>query len=79
MNRRDFMKNATRGGAGFALGGFMTRAYGRAEAIGPLAAAALSETDRVLVIIRFNGGNDGLNTLVNFETMPIIRRVPKST
>ncbi len=67
MNRRDFMKNASRGGAGFALGGFMTRAYGRAEAVGPLAAAALSQTDRVLVIIRLNGGNDGLNTLVNFE------------
>ena len=67
MNRRDFIKNATKGGAGFALGGFMARAYGQAEAIGPMAAAALSETDRVLVIIRLDGGNDGLNTLVNFE------------
>ena len=67
MNRRDFIKNATRGGAGFALGGFMARAYGQAEAVGPMAAAALSQTDRVLVIIRLDGGNDGLNTLVNFE------------
>ena len=67
MNRRDFIKNATKGGAGFALGGFMARAYGQAEAIGPMAAAALSETDRVLVIIRLNGGNDGLNTIINFE------------
>lgn len=67
MNRRDFIKNATKGGAGFALGGFMARAYGQAEAVGPMAAAALSETDRVLVIIRLDGGNDGLNTLVNFE------------
>ena len=67
MNRRDFLKNASRGGAGFALGGFMTRAYGRAEAVGPMAAAALSQTDRVLVIIRLNGGNDGLNTVINFE------------
>ena len=64
MNRRNFMKNAS---AGFALGGFMTQAYGRAEAIGPLAATALSETDRILVIVRLDGGNDGLNTLVNVE------------
>ncbi len=77
MNRRDFIKNATRGGAGFALGGFMTRAYGRAEAIGPLAATALSETDRVLVIIRLNGGNDGLNTLVNFENDAYYQARPK--
>ena len=67
MNRRDFIKNASKGGAGFALGGFMARAYGRAEAVGPMAAAALSQTDRVLVIIRLDGGNDGLNTLINFE------------
>ena len=76
MNRRDFMKNASRGGAGFALGGFMTRAYGRAEAVGPMAAAALSQTDRVLVIIRLNGGNDGLNTLVNFESDAYYRARP---
>ncbi len=42
MNRRTFMKRASTGSAGFALGGFMARAYGRAEAIGPLAATALS-------------------------------------
>ncbi|MDP6038888.1 MAG: DUF1501 domain-containing protein, partial [Candidatus Latescibacteria bacterium] len=67
MNRRAFIKNTAKGGAGFALGGFMARAYGQAEAVGPMAAAALSQTDRVLVIIRLKGGNDGLNTLVNFE------------
>ena len=67
MNRRTFLKRATQSSAGFALGGFLTRAYGTADAMGPLAATAMSQTDRVLVIIRLDGGNDGLNTLVNFE------------
>ena len=67
MNRRKFLKTTSKGTAGFALGGFLARAYGRAEAIGPLAAAALPETDRILIIIRLEGGNDGLNTLVNYE------------
>lgn len=67
MNRRTFLKRAAQGSASFTLGGFLARAYGTADAVGPLAATALSQTDRVLVIIRLDGGNDGLNTLVNFE------------
>ncbi len=68
ISRRDFLKKtASTGAASFALGGFLARAYGRAEAIGPLAASALPETDRVLVLIQLDGGNDGLNTLVNYE------------
>ena len=67
INRRDFLKTASRGTAGFTLGGFLARAYGSAEAIGPLAASALPETDRILVLIQLDGGNDGLNTLVNYE------------
>ncbi|MDA0709906.1 MAG: DUF1501 domain-containing protein [bacterium] len=67
MNRRSFLKRASQGSAGFALGGFLARAYGNAHAVGPLAAAALSQTDRVLVLIRLDGGNDGLNTVVSFE------------
>ncbi|MBT3601542.1 MAG: DUF1501 domain-containing protein [Candidatus Latescibacteria bacterium] len=67
MNRRKFLKRVSQSSAGFALGGFLTRAYGTANAVGPLAATALSQTDRILVIIRLDGGNDGLNTLVNFE------------
>lgn len=68
ISRRNFLKKtATTGAATFALGGFLARAYGRAEAIGPLAASALPETDRVLVLVQLDGGNDGLNTLVNYE------------
>jgi uncharacterized protein (DUF1501 family) len=67
MNRRTFLKRASQSSAGFAVGGFLARAYGTASAVGPLAATALSQTDRVLVLIRLDGGNDGLNTLVNFE------------
>lgn len=67
MNRRTFFKRITQSSAGFALSGFLARAYGTADAIGPLTATAMSQTDRVLVLIRLDGGNDGLNTLVNFE------------
>jgi uncharacterized protein (DUF1501 family) len=67
MDRRTFLKRATQGSAGFALGGFLARAYGTGHAMGPLAATALSQSDRILVLIRLDGGNDGLNTLVNFE------------
>jgi len=67
MNRRTFLKRASQSSAGFAVGGFLARAYGTASAVGPLAATALSQTDRILVLIRLDGGNDGLNTLVNFE------------
>ena len=67
MNRRDFLKTSSRGTAAFTLGGFLARAYGSAQAIGPMAASALTDTDRILILIRLDGGNDGLNTLVNFE------------
>jgi uncharacterized protein (DUF1501 family) len=67
MNRRTFFKHAAKSSASFALCGFLARAYGRADAIGPMAATALSQTDRVLVMIRLDGGNDGLNTLINIE------------
>ena len=32
-----------------------------------MAATALSDTDRVLVIVRLDGGNDGLNTVVHYQ------------
>ncbi|MBK34161.1 MAG: hypothetical protein CME26_01365 [Gemmatimonadetes bacterium] len=68
MNRRDFLTKSTQAGAGFALGGFLARAYGNPSAVGPLAATAISPNDRVLVIVRLDGGNDGLNTLIPFES-----------
>jgi len=74
ISRRDFLKRAST--ATFALSGFNTRAYGRAEALGPLAATALPTTDRVLVIVQLDGGNDGLNTLINYENDAYYRARP---
>ena len=48
------------------LGGFTVKAYGR----GPLLQAlvgAQGETDRVLVLVQLNGGNDGLNTVIPLD------------
>ena len=55
MNRRDFLTKSTQAGAGFALGGFLARAYGNPSAVGPLAATAISPNDRVLVIVQLDG------------------------
>jgi len=68
ISRRKFLKRSGKAaGASIALGGFMARAYSQETTIGPMSAAALSDTDRVLVIIRLDGGNDGLNTLVHYQ------------
>jgi uncharacterized protein (DUF1501 family) len=64
MNRRLFLRRALPAGTlPFLLGGFSIQAFGRSpllEAVNALAAA----TDRVLVLIQLNGGNDGLNMVI---------------
>ena len=67
ISRRKFMKRGAQAGASIALGGYMARAYSQETTIGPMGATALSNTDRVLVIVRLDGGNDGLNTLVHYR------------
>ncbi len=49
-------------GGGVAMGGFSLSAMA-SSALSPLLAAAEGD-DRILVLIRLNGGNDGLNTII---------------
>ncbi|MEM8488472.1 MAG: DUF1501 domain-containing protein, partial [Bacteroidota bacterium] len=65
-SRRDFLSQLGAGGvaASFMMGGKPMHAYG----YHPLAAALQAgDTDRVLVLIQLNGGNDGLNTIIPIE------------
>ncbi len=65
-SRRDFLSGmglAAAGGA-FLLGGTPVRAFGQTPLLAHLRAL---ETDRVLVLIQLNGGNDGLNTVIPKE------------
>ncbi len=70
MQRRDFFRRMLTAGAGlvpFTVWGFPVRAYGRTSDIGILSAAAdAPPTDRVLVMVQLQGGNDGLNTLIPY-------------
>jgi uncharacterized protein (DUF1501 family) len=52
--------------SGLALVGHADGFFARALAQAPLDTAAGSAADRVLVIVNFQGGNDGLNTVVPF-------------
>ena len=48
-------------GSVFMLGANPVKAFGRSPLLAPLSAI---ETDRILVLIQLDGGNDGLNTIV---------------
>lgn len=65
MKRRDFIKKvAPMSLLPFALNGQPIRAYGKllgTEAID------FTQTDKVLVLIQLNGGNDGLNTVIPLD------------
>lgn len=67
MNRRDFLKRAVPVTAlPFLINGFPLRAYGLNPFLEALVAAAAA-TDRVLVLIQLNGGNDGINTVIPLD------------
>jgi uncharacterized protein (DUF1501 family) len=64
MDRREFLKHAIPASTvPILLGGFPIRAYGRSPILEALVAAA-TETDKVLVVVQLNGGNDGINTVI---------------
>ncbi len=73
-NRRSFLQALGLSGAGtMMLGGMPLSASGNTKLA---AAISNTETDRVLVIIRLKGGNDGLNTIVpiyDYDTYAVNR------
>ena len=67
MKRRDFLKGAVPASAlPFLISGFSVKAYGRSPFLDALVASATA-TDRVLVLVQLNGGNDGLNTVIPLD------------
>lgn len=67
MNRRDFLGKAVPATTlPFLLHGFRLQAYGRSPLVDALTSAAFA-TDRVLVLIQMNGGNDGLNMVIPLD------------
>lgn len=67
MKRRDFLQTAAAAAVLPALmGGFPMGAYGYSPELYALTGGA-TQTDRVLVLIQLNGGNDGLNMIIPLD------------
>ena len=67
MNRRDFLTRAIPATTlPFLMQGFAVQAYGRSPLLEALTSAAF-QTDRVLVLVQLNGGNDGLNMVIPLD------------
>jgi uncharacterized protein (DUF1501 family) len=67
MKRKTFIKRALPvASIPFLLNGFSMRAFGKGSVFENLLRAA-TETDRILVLIQLNGGNDGLNTVIPLD------------
>lgn len=67
MDRREFLTRAVPATTlPFLLHGFRLQAYGRSPLMDALTASALA-SDRILVLVQLNGGNDGLNTVIALD------------
>jgi len=67
MKRRDFLQTTAAATAGTALlSGFPIGAYGYSAQLAALTNAATA-TDKVLVIVQLQGGNDGLNMIIPLD------------
>lgn len=67
MKRESFIKRALPVATlPFLINGLSFKAFGRGSAFDDMLRAA-TQTDRVLVLIQLNGGNDGLNTVIPLD------------
>lgn len=73
MNRRDFLARAVPAASTlpFLIGGFPIRAHSSSPLLRALASTAAA-TDRVLVLVQLNGGNDGLNMVIPRDQYSIL-------
>jgi uncharacterized protein (DUF1501 family) len=72
MKRRDFLQTAAAATAGTTLlSGFPIGAYGYSAELAALTNAATA-TDKVLVIVQLQGGNDGLNMIIPLDQYPAL-------
>lgn len=74
MQRGNFLLGAV---SGLAVVGSSDHLFARALAQTPLAGLPGGADDRVLVVVNFQGGNDGLNTVVPFGMSPYYRYRPQ--
>lgn len=75
MKRRDFLRTmAPAAVLPIMLGGYQIKAYGRTPLFERLLASA-ADTDRVLVLIQLNGGNDGLNMVIPLDQYATYNKV----
>jgi uncharacterized protein (DUF1501 family) len=71
MKRRDFLASASAMALPVMVNGFgITSLSNRSSLVQSLMGTAAVNTDRILVIIYLNGGNDGLNTVIPLQYYP---------
>jgi uncharacterized protein (DUF1501 family) len=70
MKRRDFLKNTLPASVTLPaiLNGFSVKAFTGASPLVQALMGTATDTDKVLVMIQLNGGNDGLNMVIPIET-----------
>ncbi|MDX2284522.1 MAG: DUF1501 domain-containing protein [Bacteroidia bacterium] len=74
MNRRSFIfRSAAAATLPVLLNGFPVRAWARNKRLAALTGLD-TETDRVLVLVQLNGGNDGLNTVLPLDQYSSLAR-----
>ena len=66
MKRRNFLQSVP-----ITLGGMSLSAYANSPLLSDLACNFM-DTDKVLVIIQLNGGNDGLNTVIPLDQYAVL-------